>query len=273
MAGIRRTGSHLSCTDPERTRRPRSPSSWAWGTLRPPTCPTCRRSTARSARSRPTRPSSRCTAWPRSDRRPRRASGWSSTRASPTPDRYDVLHIDLNADGDLTGPGERLTPDEDGRFHVADFKDPATGVKHPDFTVRLSKDTEPTVMLSLRWRGQFNFGGGYPEDPEGGYMRFAAQARRRAGRLGPRRRAVPLPALVRRQAARRRGRGLQGLPGPAGRRPQQLLRRPGALPARGRVGAGDADLPRRDGQGAAAGLRAQGALLRDAPPRPGPGPQ
>jgi hypothetical protein len=28
-------------------------------------------------------------------------------------------------------------------------------------------------MLSLRWRGQFKLGGGYPEEPEGsGYMRF-----------------------------------------------------------------------------------------------------
>jgi hypothetical protein len=28
-------------------------------------------------------------------------------------------------------------------------------------------------MLSLRWRDQFRFGGGYPEDPDDGYLRFA----------------------------------------------------------------------------------------------------
>ena len=96
-------------------------------------------------------------------------------RSKPDADGFDVLHIDLNADGDLTGPGERLAPDKDGRFRVADFKDPATGVKHPDFNIRLSKDAEPTVMLGLRWRDQYRFGGGYPEDPEGGYLRFAAK--------------------------------------------------------------------------------------------------
>ena len=81
-------------------------------------------------------------------------------KSKPDADDYDVLHIDLNADGDLTGPGERLTPDEDGRFRVADFKDPATGVKHPSFSIRLTRKAEPTVMLSLQWRDQFRFGGG-----------------------------------------------------------------------------------------------------------------
>src|SRR4051812_19313509 len=96
-------------------------------------------------------------------------------KSKPDADCYDVLHIDLNADGDLTGAGERLDVDGDGLFHVKGFKDPATGVKHPDCTVRLSKDNEPTVMLGMRWRDQFTFGGGYPEDPDGGYMRSAAK--------------------------------------------------------------------------------------------------
>src|SRR5262245_2020149 len=67
-------------------------------------------------------------------------------KSKPDAERYDVLHIDLNADGDLTGVGERLKVEEDGLFHVKEFKDPGLGVKHPDFTVRLSKDKEPTVM-------------------------------------------------------------------------------------------------------------------------------
>ena len=93
-------------------------------------------------------------------------------RSKPDAEDYDVLHIDLNADADLTGPGERLTPNEDGRFRVADFKDPATGVKHPNFNIRITQKAEPTVMLSLRWRNQFRFGGGYSEDPDDGYLRF-----------------------------------------------------------------------------------------------------
>jgi hypothetical protein len=88
---------------------------------------------------------------------------------------YDVLHIDRNADGDLTGPGERLVAAADGegrRFKIGDFTDPATGARHTDFGVRLWGEG-PQVMISLRWRGSFKLGGGYPEDPEPGYMRFA----------------------------------------------------------------------------------------------------
>jgi hypothetical protein len=96
-------------------------------------------------------------------------------QSKPEAGAYDVLHIDLNADGDLTGPGERLTRAGDDRFQVGEYKDPATGAKHPDFSVRVSEGAEPTVMLSLRWRGTFRFGGGYPEDPEAGYLRFAAR--------------------------------------------------------------------------------------------------
>jgi hypothetical protein len=86
---------------------------------------------------------------------------------------YDVLHIDLNADGDLTGPGERLTA-EGGLFRLAELRDPATGVRHPGFSVEpRAAGTDLTVMLTVRWRGRFPFGGGYPEDPDPGYMRFA----------------------------------------------------------------------------------------------------
>jgi hypothetical protein len=85
--------------------------------------------------------------------------------------KYDVLYIDRNADGDLTGPGKRLTKtDEDGAFDIGEFADPATGAKHTEFKVRASDDS---VMLSMRWKGDIKFGGGYPEDPETGYMAFA----------------------------------------------------------------------------------------------------
>lgn len=87
---------------------------------------------------------------------------------------YDVLHLDLDADGDLTGKGERLPADKDGRFKLADLTDPATGVTHKDFTLRV-EGTAPTVMLGLSWRGEYRFGGGYPQDPKNGYMPFAAR--------------------------------------------------------------------------------------------------
>jgi hypothetical protein len=94
-------------------------------------------------------------------------------KSKPDAPTYDVLHIDRNADGDLTGPGERIKAGG-GAFKLGAFTDPATGAKHSDFTVRVS-GTVPTVMLSLRWRGKLKFGGGYPEDPDAGYLRFAAQ--------------------------------------------------------------------------------------------------
>jgi hypothetical protein len=95
-------------------------------------------------------------------------------KSKPDAPGYDVLHIDLNADGDLTGAGERFKA-EGGEFKLGELTDPATGAKHPEFTVRAA-GPDPTVMLSLRWRGKLKFGGGYPEDPEAGYMRFSPKA-------------------------------------------------------------------------------------------------
>jgi hypothetical protein len=94
-------------------------------------------------------------------------------KSKPDAPTYDVLHIDRNADGDLTGAGERIKA-TGGAFKMGEFTDPATGAKHSDFTVSVS-GTDPTVMLRLRWRGKLKFGGGYPEDPEAGYLRFAAR--------------------------------------------------------------------------------------------------
>ncbi len=77
---------------------------------------------------------------------------------------YDVLHLD----------GRRLTRTAGGNFVAGTFTDPATGAKHTDFAVRVSGEhDDPTVMLSLRWKGDVKFGGGYPEDPETGYMKVA----------------------------------------------------------------------------------------------------
>ena len=96
-------------------------------------------------------------------------------KSKPDAPGYDVLYVDRNGDGDLTGPGERVKA-AGNTFALGDLTDPATGVKHTDFAVNvLGGGGEPTVILSVRWRGQFKFGGGYPEEPEAGYMRFAAR--------------------------------------------------------------------------------------------------
>jgi hypothetical protein len=90
-------------------------------------------------------------------------------------DRYDVLYADLNANGDLTEPAERFEGEVDGndvRFTLPDIKDGETGSVHTAFNVRASGEA-PTVMVSLKWRDGFKMGGGYPVDPDDGYLAFA----------------------------------------------------------------------------------------------------
>ena len=91
---------------------------------------------------------------------------------------YDVVFVDLDADGDLTDEGERFTatpnPYGESHFKLADFADPTTGDKHTEFKLTIS-ERRPSHLFSLRWRGKHKLGGGYPEIPDGGYMRFAAR--------------------------------------------------------------------------------------------------
>jgi hypothetical protein len=96
-------------------------------------------------------------------------------KSKPEGSLYDVLFIDRQGDGDLTREGQRLTPGADKHFRLPNFIDPATGVKHGDLAVRVEGDN-PTVMLRLRWRNKFSFGGGYPEESEQGYLRFSERA-------------------------------------------------------------------------------------------------
>jgi hypothetical protein len=96
--------------------------------------------------------------------------------SKPGTNRYDVLYVDLNANGDLTEPTERLVgqlQNNDIRFSLPDLKDPVTGAFHTHFTTRVSGAAAPTVMVSITWRGRFKMGGGYPQDPDNGYMNFA----------------------------------------------------------------------------------------------------
>src|SRR3954454_20492029 len=58
-------------------------------------------------------------------------------RSEPDAGPYDILYVDLDADGDLTEPGERLVGQvqgEEARFRLPGLKDPATGIAHTDFT-------------------------------------------------------------------------------------------------------------------------------------------
>jgi len=96
-------------------------------------------------------------------------------RSKPEIERYDRLYVDLNANGDLTEPAERLAgqlENNDVRFRLPDLKDPVTGAIHTHFTARVSGAAAPTVMVSVTWRGRFKMGGGYPQDPDNGYMNF-----------------------------------------------------------------------------------------------------
>ncbi len=96
--------------------------------------------------------------------------------SKPNTNRYDVLYVNMNANGDLTEPTERLSGELDNndiRFRLPEFKDPVTGAVHTRFAIRVSGAAAPTVMVSLTWRGRFKMGGGYPQDPDKGYMTFA----------------------------------------------------------------------------------------------------
>ena len=97
-------------------------------------------------------------------------------KTKPDAAHYDVLYLDRNADGDLTGSDERLvakTEEGSALFTLPEFKDPATGAIHAEFRVQL-RDNKPTVMVSLKWRGQHKMGGGYPPDP-GNYMQLSSK--------------------------------------------------------------------------------------------------
>lgn len=81
----------------------------------------------------------------------------------------DVLYLDRNADGDLTGATERIAG-KDGSFEIGDFEDPATGAVHKAFKIRLTADS---VRYSILWRGKDETFGSYGPEP-GTYANFEA---------------------------------------------------------------------------------------------------
>jgi hypothetical protein len=95
--------------------------------------------------------------------------------SKPEAELYDVLYVDKNANGDLTETTERMTgkmAGNDIRFELPDLKDPITGAVHTRFTARVSNARSPTIMVSLAWQGGLKMGGGYPQDPENGYLKL-----------------------------------------------------------------------------------------------------
>ena len=67
--------------------------------------------------------------------------------SKPEAELYDLLYVDLNANGDLTESTERLVGKVEGndiRFRLPDLKDPATGAVHTRFTARVSGAPGPT---------------------------------------------------------------------------------------------------------------------------------
>ncbi len=88
-------------------------------------------------------------------------------RSTQGGEKYDILYFDRNGDGDLTAPDERI--EGGGTFPIGTFKDPATGDVHEGLTI--SRRSDGSVFLRMKWRGQEPVNGGYAEDA-GPYCRF-----------------------------------------------------------------------------------------------------
>ncbi len=96
-------------------------------------------------------------------------------KSSADSKKYDVVYVDFNGNGDLTEPNEKVvskTGEARVKFQFPDVVDRKTGKKHTDFYLSLTDRDPATQMVSLMWNGEHKFGGGYPEDPELGYLRF-----------------------------------------------------------------------------------------------------
>ncbi len=85
-------------------------------------------------------------------------------------DAYDVLYVDKDADGDLTGAGEKITSEAvvkggaaTQRFLLAELKDPGTGAVHTDVSFAW---TEKRFSFRMKWRGQKTTMGMYGPDSD-----------------------------------------------------------------------------------------------------------
>ena len=95
-------------------------------------------------------------------------------RSKPDAGPYDVLYVDLDADGDLTEPGSAGRPGGRRKRTL-----PASGPEGPGHRGRAHEFHGPGDRLprphrhgERDLRGKRKMGGGYPEDPENGYLKF-----------------------------------------------------------------------------------------------------
>jgi hypothetical protein len=89
---------------------------------------------------------------------------------------YDVLYFDRNADGDLTGEGERIkgkNQDWQVTFDIGNFTDPVSGQQHEQVVISYLPRCGGTVLLSMLWCGRLSVRGGFAPQP-GLFTRFAA---------------------------------------------------------------------------------------------------
>lgn len=97
-------------------------------------------------------------------------------KSRPEAADYDVLYFDRNADGDLTGEGERIEGKKEGErvtFDIESFTDPMCGQRHTQVELSYLPGRDAMVMLSMRWCDKVLVRGGYAPKP-GPYTRFAA---------------------------------------------------------------------------------------------------
>jgi hypothetical protein len=96
-------------------------------------------------------------------------------KSKPDAPHYDVLHFDRNADGDLTGAGERIEGKLDGdrmTFTIGRFNDPVNKQEHTDVEVGRVEGEDARTMFRMKWCGKELVRGGYAPEP-GPYTQFA----------------------------------------------------------------------------------------------------
>jgi len=91
-----------------------------------------------------------------------------STRDAPF---HDVLYLDLDADGDLTGPGERFVGQRDPNkapaglemsFRIPELRVPGTALVHKSFLLSTSpKKDRSGFWFRMQWNGRHEVSGGY----------------------------------------------------------------------------------------------------------------
>ncbi len=96
-------------------------------------------------------------------------------RSSKAAQRYDLLYLDRDGDGDMTDAGERYVGTARGtgtRFDIGGFRPPGSDAAHTEFTITW---TPASTRFRLLWRGGKVSMGGYGPTHES-YAQFAESA-------------------------------------------------------------------------------------------------